>query len=105
MVGDGPTVAGPKRIPVSVRMVIDIPAERRQVFEEAWRTMKYRFYDANMNGVNWEALKDTYESLLPHITDVDELHVLIMDMIGKLNASHTGISAYRSRRILRYRPC
>ncbi len=50
--------------------------------------MKNRFYDANMNGVNWEALKDTYESLLPHITDVDELHVLIMDMIGKLNASH-----------------
>jgi tricorn protease len=45
-----------------------------------------------MNGVNWEALKDTYESLLPHITDVDELHVLIMDMIGKLNASHTGIT-------------
>ncbi|HEY4359755.1 MAG TPA: S41 family peptidase [Bryobacteraceae bacterium] len=86
---NGPTG---RRIPFTVRMQIDEAAERRQVFEEAWRTMKYRFYDDKMNGVNWEGLKDTYESLLPHITDIDELHVLIMDMIGKLNASHTGIS-------------
>jgi tricorn protease len=45
-----------------------------------------------MNGVDWEALKDKYESLLPHVADIDEFHVLVMDMIGKLNASHTGIS-------------
>ena len=88
-IANGPT---PRRIPFTVRLEIDEAAERRQVFEEAWRTMKYRFYDANMNGVNWEALKDTYESLLPHVTDLDEFHVLIMDMIGKLNSSHTGIS-------------
>ncbi len=93
--GVGPTVANgpmPRRIPFTVRMQIDEAAERQQVFEEAWRTMKYRFYDPNMNGVDWGALKDTYESILPHVSDLDEFHVLVMDMIGKLNASHTGIS-------------
>jgi tricorn protease len=73
-------------------MQIDQSAERKQVFEEAWRTMKYRYYDANMHGVDWAALKDTYESLLPHVADVDELHNVVMMMIGKLNSSHTGIS-------------
>ena len=73
-------------------MEIDIPAERRQVFEEAWRVMKNRFYDPKMHGANWAAAKDTYESLLPHIADLDELHNLIMEMIGDMNASHTGIS-------------
>ncbi len=30
--------------------------------------------------------------MLPHIADTEELHNLIMEMIGDLNASHTGIS-------------
>ncbi len=84
--------AAPRRIPFTVRMVIDRPAERRQVFEEAWRVMKNRFYDAKMHGVNWAAAKDRYESLLPNIADTEELHNVIMEMIGEMNASHTGIS-------------
>jgi tricorn protease len=84
--------AGPRRIPFTVRMLLDRPAERRQVFEEAWRVMKNRFYDAGMHGVNWAAAKDRYESLLPHIADSDQLHDTVMTMIGELNASHTGIS-------------
>ena len=84
--------AAPRRINFSVKMEIDIPAERRQVFEEAWRVMKNRFYDAKMHGVNWAAAKDKYEAMLPHIADSEELHNLIMEMIGDLNASHTGIT-------------
>jgi len=84
--------AGPRRIPFTVRLIIDRPAERRQVFDEAWRVMKNRFYDANMHGVNWAAARDKYESLLPHIADTEELHNVVMEMIGELNASHTGIS-------------
>ncbi len=88
----GEAGAAPRRIPFTVRMVIDRPAERRQVFEEAWRVMKNRFYDAKMHGVNWAAAKDRYESLLPNIADTEELHNVVMEMIGELNASHTGIS-------------
>jgi tricorn protease len=84
--------AGPRRITFTVRMEIDRPAERKQVFEEAWRTMKNRYYNAQMNGVNWAAAEDKYETLLPHIADEEELHNLIMEMIGELNSSHTGIS-------------
>jgi len=89
---DTGTGAAPRQVTFTVRMVVDRVAERRQVFEEAWRVMKNRFYDANMHGANWAAAKDTYESLLPHIADTEELHNVIMEMIGEMNASHTGIS-------------
>jgi tricorn protease len=88
----GDAGAAPRHIPFTVRLVIDHSAERRQVFEEAWRVMKNRFYDANMHGVNWAAAKDRYESLLPNIADTEELHNVVMEMIGELNASHTGIT-------------
>jgi tricorn protease len=89
---DTSTGAAPRRIAFSVKMEIDVAAERRQVFEEAWRVMKNRFYDAKMHGVNWAAAKDKYESMLPHIADNEELHNVVMEMIGELNASHTGIT-------------
>ncbi|HUA85935.1 MAG TPA: S41 family peptidase [Bryobacteraceae bacterium] len=82
----------PRRISFTVHMEIDRAAERKQVFEEAWRTMKNRFYDGTMHGVNWAADKDRYETLLPDISDSEELHNVVMEMIGELNASHTGIS-------------
>ncbi len=46
-------------------MIIDRAAEREQVFEEAWRVMKNRFYDPKMHGVDWAAAKDTYGRCSP----------------------------------------
>ncbi len=87
-----PTGAAPRRVSFTVRMMLDRPAERKQVFQEAWRVMKNRFYDAQMHGVNWAAAKDTYEHLLAHVADQEELQNVLMEMIGELNASHTGVS-------------
>jgi tricorn protease len=83
--------ASPRRIDFTVRLEIDLPAERRQVFDEAWRVMRNRFYDPTMHGVDWDAAKKAYEPLLAYVGDSDELHSVIMEMIGELNASHTGI--------------
>lgn len=82
----------PRRVAFTVRMEVDEPAERRQVFEEAWRVMKNRFYDPKMHGVDWAAARETYQRLLTDVGDTDELHNVVMQMIGELNASHTGIS-------------
>jgi tricorn protease len=90
--GSSDAPSTPRRISFTVRLEVDQAAERRQVFEEAWRVMKNRFYDSKMHGVDWAAAKQRYESLLPYIADSDELHTVIMEMIGELNASHTGIS-------------
>jgi tricorn protease len=82
----------PRRVSFTLRFEVDETAERRQVFEEAWRVMKNRFYDPYMHGVDWRAAKEKYQPLLANIADSDELHTVIMQMIGELNASHTGVS-------------
>ena len=54
--------------------------------------MKHRFYDPQMHGANWPAARERYAPLLDHVADNDELHAVMMMMIGELNASHTGVS-------------
>lgn len=84
-----------RRVTFSVTLKIDKPEEWKEMFGDAWRTMKYRFYDPKLHGVDWEAAKAKYEPIVAHVADKQELMNLINEMIGELNASHTGASASR----------
>ncbi|HTU92320.1 MAG TPA: S41 family peptidase, partial [Gemmataceae bacterium] len=84
---------GARRLTFTARVEIDLRARRQQVFQESWRIMKHRFYDPAMHGVDWAKMRETYEPLLAHVGETEELHDVIMMMIGELNASHTGVSA------------
>src|SRR5580704_3093849 len=90
--GTGAGAAG-RKIAFTAKVEVDVRAERRQVFLEGWRVMKHRFYDATMHGSDWDKVRQTYEPLLEHVADQEELHNIISMMLGELNASHTGISA------------
>src|SRR5216684_4351754 len=79
-----------RRISFNVRVKIDHPAEWAEMFGDAWRTMKYRFYDPAMHGKDWDAAKAKYEPLVADVGDRQELLNIINEMIGELNASHTG---------------
>ncbi len=79
-----------RRINFNVRVKIDHPAEWAEMFGDAWRTMKYRFYDPAMHGKDWDAAKAKYEPLVKDVGDRQELMNIINEMIGELNASHTG---------------
>jgi tricorn protease len=82
-----------RRINFTARVEVDHHEEWKQVFNESWRVMKHRFYDADMHGVDWTKVKDVYEPLMDYVADQEEMHNVISQMIGELNASHTGISA------------
>lgn len=79
-----------KRISFSARVRIDRPAEWAEMFDDAWRTMKYRFYDPQMHGINWDAAREKYRPLVEFVGDRQELLNIVNEMIGELNASHTG---------------
>ena len=81
-----------QRVNFQVRVEIDHRAERKQVFEQAWRVMRDRFYDRNMNGADWEKYRGVYEPLLDDVGDREEMQNVIQQLIGELNASHTGVS-------------
>jgi tricorn protease len=89
---------GARRLSFTARVELDQRARRQQVFQESWRIMKHRFYDPDMHGVDWAKMRDTYEPLLAHVGDQEDLHDVISMMIGELNASHTGISGGRGGR-------
>jgi tricorn protease len=60
------------------------------MFDDAWRTMKYRFYDPQMHGKDWDVARVKYQPLVQFVGERQELINLINEMIGELNASHTG---------------
>ncbi|MFN2532143.1 MAG: S41 family peptidase [Pyrinomonadaceae bacterium] len=92
------TLAGPsprgdsarRRINFNVKVRIDRPAEWAEMFDDGWRTMKYRFYDPQMHGFDWDSARAKYRPLVDFVGDRQELLNIINEMIGELNASHTG---------------
>jgi tricorn protease len=88
-----PTTSTARRLTFACQLEVDRQAERKEVFLESWRVMKHRFYDANMHGVDWDKVRTTYEPLLEHTASQEDLHAIVLMMLGELNASHTGISA------------
>lgn len=81
-------------IGVSGEMVLNAAGERDYIFNHAWRQVKKKFYDPKLHGVNWEMYKKAYAKFLPHITNNYDFQELMSEMLGELNASHTG-SGYR----------
>ena len=81
-----------ERVSFSFRVKVDHRAEWEQIFEECWRVMKYRFYDENMNGRDWDAIREDYKPLLAHVGTYEDAYDLANQMIGELNASHVGVS-------------
>src|SRR6185503_5417433 len=81
-----------RQVTYTATIQVDKRQLRQQVFNEGWRIMKNRFYDSEMHGVSWPAMRTKYESLLTYLVDQDELQNVMMMMIGELNASHTGVS-------------
>lgn len=92
--GTGPPAgareAARRRINFTAKVRVDRPAEWAEMFDDAWRTMKYRFYDAAMHGKDWDAMRAKYQPLVAHVGDRQELLNILNEMIGELNASHTG---------------
>lgn len=81
---------GRRRINFTARVRIDHKSQWQQMFDDAWRTMKYRFYDPKMHGYDWDAMRAKYQPLVEYVGDRQELLNIINEMIGELNASHTG---------------
>lgn len=78
------------RIKVASEMTVDKEAERERLFEHVWRQTKEKFYVKDMHGVDWSFYKKEYKKFLPHISNARDFTVLLSEMLGELNASHTG---------------
>jgi len=92
-----PSGGDAKPVAYRAEMTIDGAGERAHLFEHVWRQVERKFYRPDLHGVDWEAMKETYASFLPHINNKVDLAEMLSEMLGELNASHTGCR-YRPRR-------
>jgi Periplasmic protease len=85
-------VAGGKISPVRVdgEMTLNEAAERKYIFDHAWRQVKKKFFDPTLQGVDWAMYRKAYEKFLPHVNNNYDFQELLSEMLGELNASHTG---------------
>ncbi|MFO0872563.1 MAG: PDZ domain-containing protein [Phycisphaerales bacterium] len=72
-----------------VRMQIDPRVEWRQILDEAWRLQRDFYWDPNMRGLDWKAVREKYVALLPRVGTRSELNTLVGMLIGELGTSHT----------------
>ena len=83
-----------KAVAFKAEMNLDRAAERAAMFEHVWRQTLEKFYLKDMNGVDWAYYKGVYAKFLPYITDNWDFSEMLSEMVGELDASHTG-SGYR----------
>ncbi len=65
-------------------------AERAYIFDHVVRQVADKFYDAGLHGVDWKGYADDYRRFLPHISNNADFATLLSELLGELNASHTG---------------
>jgi tricorn protease len=75
-----------------VRMLVDPRQEWHQIFDETWRMEQQYFYDPNLHGLDWKALRSRYEPLLEYVQRREDLNDLLIEMIGELQVGHNRIS-------------
>ncbi|MDE7111140.1 MAG: PDZ domain-containing protein [Muribaculaceae bacterium] len=65
-------------------------AEREYIYDHMLKQVKDKFYDPTLHGVDWEMYGEAYRRFLPHIVNNYDFAELLSEILGELNASHTG---------------
>ncbi|MDF1696172.1 MAG: S41 family peptidase [Saprospiraceae bacterium] len=87
-----------KKTPIGVNgeMILAEAKEREYLFEHVWRQVEKKFYKIDLHEVKWDFYKSEYARFLPHINNNYDFAEMLSEMLGELNASHTG-ARYRPR--------
>ncbi|MCB0774560.1 MAG: PDZ domain-containing protein, partial [Flavobacteriales bacterium] len=79
-----------KSVGIKGEMRLDAAAERQYLFEHVWRQVLKKFYVKDLQATDWDYYKKEYAQYLPYINNDQDFADLLSEMLGELNASHTG---------------
>ena len=79
-----------KSISVNTTLDVDQAAERDYMLRYVFNEARERFYTPDMNGVAWDSLYENYKRFLPHINNNNDYALMLSELLGELNVSHTG---------------
>ncbi|MEG1866869.1 MAG: S41 family peptidase [Bacteroides sp.] len=85
-------IAGSKTTPIEFESFFNYQpySERAYIFDHTWQQVKDKFYVKDLQGVDWTGYRKTYEKFLPHINNNYDFTEMLSELLGELNASHTG---------------
>lgn len=78
-------------IETNAEMRLRTDAERLYIFNHTWHQVDDKFYDPAFHGVDWAAMETAYKPKVAAISNNRDFAVLMSEMLGQLNASHTGM--------------
>jgi tricorn protease len=73
--------------------VFDRREQLLEMFDEAWATLGREFYDPNMHGTDWLAMRAKYRPLTEHVAMKEDFYNTWHRLLGEFGASHTAIFA------------
>ncbi len=62
-----------------------------KTFDAVWKTVQQHFYDRDLNGTDWDGVRETYRPLAAAAADPAEFRSILLEMLATLHASHTTI--------------
>jgi tricorn protease len=85
-------VADGKVTPIHLRgeMLLKTADERAYIFDHAWREFKEKFLFPEITSADWPYYYRTYKRFLPYVNNNYDFADLLGEMLGEVNASHTG---------------
>jgi tricorn protease len=79
-----------KKMPTAQLEMTIVPRDEwRQIFNDAWRIERDFFYDPNLHGVDWQAMRVRYGRLIDDAVTREDVNYIIGELIAELSASHT----------------
>jgi carboxyl-terminal processing protease len=66
---------------------------RLRIFEEVWETVRVRYYDPSLRGLDWEALGEKYRAAAADAQGQLEFYGVLRRMLGHLADPHTRVFA------------
>ncbi len=76
-----------------MQVLTDYQQEWKQIYDESWRQMRDFFYVENMHGLDWKAMHDKYDVLVPHVNHRNDLTYVIGELIGELSIGHAYVNS------------
>ena len=72
-------------------LVMDlVPREEwEQIFDDTWRRYRDFFYDPNMHGIDWAAMREQYGALLADARTRWDVQNIQFHLLGETSAGHT----------------
>lgn len=71
-----------------VELRIEPKREWQQMYVDGWRILRDWFYDPNMHGQDWAAIRAQYEPLVRQVSTRADLDYIFQELVGEMNSGH-----------------